>query len=129
MHRPPRGAEPRPRQDQQGYNWRRRCEKFGIEGLRDRSKRPHTKNGEVIGKISTCEGRIISDRRRSRCTSSAITTCSSGSSEVHDEPLPASTETDPLLGCESRVRPEELAERAALAHVVAAAEAVPIIEK
>jgi hypothetical protein len=37
------------------YTWRRRYEELGIEGLRPRSRRPHTSpnatSGEVIGKI------------------------------------------------------------------------------
>jgi hypothetical protein len=37
------------------YSWRRRYEELGIEGLRPRSRRPHTSpnatSGEVIGKI------------------------------------------------------------------------------
>jgi len=37
------------------YNWFRRDEEFGVEGLRDRSKRPlrspNATSGEVIGKI------------------------------------------------------------------------------
>ena len=37
------------------YNWFRRYEEFGVEGLRDRSKRPlrspNATSGDVIGKI------------------------------------------------------------------------------
>ena len=37
------------------YTWRRRYEELGVEGLRPRSRRPHTSpnatSGEVIGKI------------------------------------------------------------------------------
>jgi len=43
------------------YTWLRRYEEHGIEGLRPRSRRPHTSpnatSGEVIGKISIAPGK------------------------------------------------------------------------
>jgi transposase-like protein len=54
------------------YNWFRRYEEQGIEGLRDRSRRPHTSpnatSGEVIGKIVHLRKTYHSDLGRSRCT-------------------------------------------------------------
>jgi transposase-like protein len=60
------------------YKWLRRYEQDGLEGLRERSRRPHmsptaTKT-EVVGKIMYLRELPTSARTRSRCTSSAITT-------------------------------------------------------
>lgn len=60
------------------YKWLRRYEEQGLEGLRDRSRRPHVipraTKPEVVGKIVTSGGTTTSDLTRSRCTSSATTT-------------------------------------------------------
>jgi transposase-like protein len=60
------------------YKWRRRYDADGLEGLRDRSHRPHVSPGttrtEVVGKILSCASTTPSAQPRSRCTSSATTT-------------------------------------------------------
>jgi transposase-like protein len=60
------------------YKWLRRYEEQGLEGLRDRSRRPHViphaTKPEVIGKIVYLRQHYTLDLTRSRCTSSATTT-------------------------------------------------------
>jgi transposase-like protein len=63
------------------YIWLRRYEEHGIEGLRDRSRRPLTSpnatTGEVIGKIVYLRKTYHFGPEKSRCISSATTTCRS----------------------------------------------------
>jgi transposase-like protein len=60
------------------YKWLRRYEEQGLDGLRDRSRRPHViphaTKPEVVGKIVYLMRNCTSDLTRSRCTSSATTT-------------------------------------------------------
>jgi transposase-like protein len=60
------------------YVWLRRYEEHGLEGLRERSRRPHVSPNatrtEVVGKIVYLPGTTTSGPTRSRCTSSATTT-------------------------------------------------------
>ena len=55
------------------YKWLRRYEEQGLEGLRDRSPRPH-EIPHQSARSSTSDGTTTSDRTRSRCISSATTT-------------------------------------------------------
>jgi transposase-like protein len=60
------------------YSWFRRYEEFGLDGLRDRSKRPHVSPwatpSEVVAKIIYLRSTTTSGLTRSRCISSATTT-------------------------------------------------------
>src|SRR3954463_10025573 len=61
------------------YVWLRRYEKFGPEGLRERSHRPHVSPNatktESSARSCTSARTTTSGPTRFRCTSSAITTC------------------------------------------------------
>lgn len=60
------------------YRWRDRYEQLGLDGLRDRSRRPlrspRATPAEVLAKIATSASTITSAPGRSRCISSGTTT-------------------------------------------------------
>jgi transposase-like protein len=58
------------------YSWVRRYEEFGLDGLRDRSKRPHVTGrprAKSWQRSSSSVPSTTSAARRSRCISSATT--------------------------------------------------------
>ena len=60
------------------YTWQRRFEAEGLDGLRDRSSKPHfsplATHTDVVGKIIYLRQHYHFGPARSRCTSPAITT-------------------------------------------------------
>src|SRR3954449_13333239 len=60
------------------YGWLRRYQAHGLDGLKDRSNRPHTRPKPPLPRwwrrSSGCAATTTSDRRRSECTWLATTT-------------------------------------------------------